>query len=106
MHQWAGGALVRDYDWSDADEDWAAAQTQTSDELVQKFNAVRQEQIQLLDKLESVDWATLKTTPWGEKPLSLVVTKTYQHTFEHGDTLLRMVMWWREIEEMNAREAQ
>jgi len=23
------------------------------------------------------------------------VTKTYQHTFEHGDTLLRMALWWK-----------
>ena len=31
----------------------------------------------------------------------MIVTKTYQHTFEHGDTLLRMGLWWEEFQQMS-----
>lgn len=106
MQQWLGGAIPDGESWDDSDEAWSAAKTRTANELVAAFNRVRQEQIQLLDPLATVDWTSLRTTLWGEKPLSMIVTKTYQHTFEHGDTLLRMGLWWREIEEMNARQAQ
>ena len=66
------------------------------------------QQIDLLDSLASVDWAETRPTVWGDKPLSLVVTKTYQHTFEHGDTLLRMGLWWKDMaeEERQWLEAQ
>jgi hypothetical protein len=36
-------------------------------------------------------------TLWRPRPLSWIVTKTFQHTYEHGDTLLRMVLWWKHI---------
>lgn len=29
--------------------------------------------------------------------MSMIVTKTFQHTYEHGDTLLRMGIWWESI---------
>jgi len=29
--------------------------------------------------------------------LAWVITKTFQHTYEHGDTLLRMGLWWQHI---------
>ena len=29
----------------------------------------------------------------------MIVTKTYQHTFEHGDTLLRMGLWWEQFQQ-------
>jgi hypothetical protein len=49
-----------------------------------------------LNQLASTDWSTPRQTSWRLKPLSMVVTKTFQHTYEHGDTLLRMGLWWEE----------
>lgn len=105
MKQWLGGALPPDNDdlWPDTDEAWRDAQERTFDELVAAFRAVRQEQIAMLDQLETVDWTAPRETLWGNKPLSMVVTKTYQHTFEHGDTLLRMGLWWRDMAEQEAQ---
>ena len=62
--------------------------------LVMNYN---QQQIDLLDQLTGADWQSPRTTLWGEKPLAWIVTKTYQHTCEHGDTLLRMSLWWEHI---------
>lgn len=107
MRQWLGGEMPSgDNIWPDDDATWASAQNRSADALVAAFHAVRQEQIKLLDPLENVDWTAPRQTLWGLKPLSMVVTKTYQHTFEHGDTLLRMSLWWREAEADIARDAQ
>ena len=51
----------------------------------------------LLDKLIDADWNAQRETLWGYKPLSMIVTKTFQHTYEHSDTLLRMGIWWEGI---------
>src|SRR5512144_2964170 len=48
MRQWVGDSIPAGDAWIDNDDMWAAAQTQTADQLVAAFNAVRQEQIQLL----------------------------------------------------------
>jgi hypothetical protein len=59
----------------------------------------------LLDTLSGVDWTTPRATLWGHKPLSMIVTKTFQHTYEHGDTILRMGLWWKEDAEEAAAAA-
>ena len=61
------------------------------------FCDIRRQQIVMLDELAQVDWEAPQATLWGDKPLKMIVTKTYQHTFEHGDTLLRMGLWWEEF---------
>ena len=97
MQQWLGGPDPDVSTWPDDDVTWAGAQHQTADELCAAFQATRRAQIQLLDQLVSVDWMVPRQTIWGMKPLAMVVTKTFQHTYEHGDTLLRMGLWWDDI---------
>lgn len=101
MKQWLGEAPIpEDEDvWPDTDELWAMVANQPAEVYVRAFWEMRNQQLDLLDSLESVDWAETRPTVWGDKPLSLVVTKTYQHTFEHGDTLLRMGLWWKDMAE-------
>lgn len=31
---------------------------------------------------------------WGPVTLRWVVSKTYQHTFEHGSTIMRIALFW------------
>jgi hypothetical protein len=83
--------------WPDDDGAWNAVQDRGLDALADAFRQVRQQQIDLLDQLSGTDWLTPRQTGWGPQPLSMVVTKTFQHTYEHGDTLLRMGLWWAEI---------
>ena len=107
MRQWLGGSMPGENPWPDDDATWLAAESRCSDDdLIAAFHAVRQEQIQLLDKLESIDWTAPHETLWGHKPLAMIVTKTYQHTFEHGDTLLRIGLWWPDDEAELAQKAQ
>ena len=106
MKQWLGAPMPGEDAWSDSDDTWATFQDRPAAALVESFQVVRAEQIKLLDDLIDVDWDAPRETIWGMKPLSMVVTKTYQHTFEHGNTLMRMALWWRDIEAELAEEAQ
>jgi hypothetical protein len=108
MRQWIDQVPApSDSDWPDDDVTWAAAWAAGVADLPAQFQSTREEQMQLLDVVRPADWQTMRTTIWGEKPLSMVVTKTYQHTLEHCDTLLRMALWWDDAErDIAARRAK
>lgn len=93
MRQWMNEPMPPQDAWTDDDAAWSAAQDRKPEELVAAFRTVRAAQIALLDQLATMDWTTPQETLWGPKPLKMIVTKTYQHTLEHSDTLLRMVVW-------------
>lgn len=101
MHEWIKGSISTESDWPDDDDTWAKVQERGAEELLSNFLSVRQQQIDLLDQFATVAWSEPRETLWGRKPLSMVVTKTFQHTYEHGDTLLRMGLWWEEMLEEN-----
>ena len=98
MYLWLDESAAHpEIEWPDDDEAWAQVQDRKLETLLAEFHQIRQEQIDLLERLTTVDWQTPRETLWGPKPLSMVVTKTFQHTYEHGDTLLRMGLWWETI---------
>ena len=98
MQQWLGGEKPDVLAWNDSDAAREVIQNKNNpDELIASFQEIRDEQITLLSGLATIDWSSQQETIWGQQPLSKVVTKTYQHTFEHGDTLLRMALWWDEF---------
>jgi hypothetical protein len=105
MNQWLGGSIPNGDAWLDDDDTWAKVQSRGFEDLPSAFRHVRQQQTELLDKLINADWDTPRETLWGRKPLSMIVTKTFQHTYEHGDTLLRMGLWWEGILEEEARKS-
>jgi hypothetical protein len=96
INEWLDVSLP-DEDWPDDDAAWAAVQDKSPAALSAAFLRVRQQQIDLLDLLVKTDWEANRETLWGQRSLSWIVTKTFQHTYEHGDTLLRMGLWWDHI---------
>ena len=107
MRQWLGASMPHGDIWPDDDETWATVHDRSLETLTAEFRAIRQQQILLLDQLENIDWQAPRETLWGHKPLAMIVTKTFQHTYEHGDTLLRMGLWWETIlAEMAAHSAE
>jgi hypothetical protein len=107
MLEWLGVPLPDDLEWPDDDNAWNLAQEQGLDGLIAEFWRVRQQQLDLLERLTVVDWEAPRETLWGVKPLAMVVTKTFQHTYEHGDTLLRMGLWWDTVlDEVAKKSAQ
>ena len=97
MQQWLGGSMPVEETWADDDTAWANALKVPPSDFGAEFQRIRQEQVVLLDQLGQVDWSVPRVTLWGNKPLSMIVTKTFQHTYEHGDTLLRMGLRWDEL---------
>jgi hypothetical protein len=105
MYKWLNGPLVPESDWHDDDNTWAIVQDRGFDELIAKFRQARKQQIELLDQFTEKDWSSPRETFFGPKPLSWFVSKTFQHTYEHGDTLLRMGLWWEDALEDEARKS-
>jgi hypothetical protein len=105
MRQWLNGSIPGEDAWLDDDATWSTVQDRTSGELTENFRAVHHAHMLLVDQLADIDWAALHETIWGSKSLAWVVTKTYQHRLEHGDTLLRMSLRWRDAEENIAQKA-
>ncbi|MFK7802735.1 MAG: DinB family protein [Anaerolineae bacterium] len=103
MKQSLGGPMPNGEAWVAVDNAWDDVQNRGFDLLTSEFRDVRQQQIDLLDKLIDTDWDAPQGTVWGHKPLSMVVTKTFQHTYEHSDTLLKMGLWWEAAQEQVKR---
>ncbi len=73
-----------DESWPDDDEAWAKVQDRGFDALIANFRRVRQQQIELLNQLTDADWDMPRETLWGQKPLSMVVTKPKKNGREGG----------------------
>ena len=94
MRIWLG-ATPPDGHALDEDADWAADQsTLQVDMLLRSLVAGRDEQRAILTGLDAAAWATARTTGWDDVPLRWVVSKTYQHTAEHTNDVLRIALFW------------
>lgn len=62
--------------------------------LIARFRSIRQEQIRVLDAIPAGEWDQEKVqTGLGRVSADFVVSKTIQHSLEHGDTLLRNALY-------------
>ncbi len=64
------------------------------DSILEDFRAVRGEQILLLQQYKEESWEETRSTVWGDVTLTWVVSKTYQHTNEHINDVLRIALFW------------
>ena len=55
---------------------------------------MRKDQILILDQINDNDLVIKKSTAWGEKSLEFVVMKTLQHSLEHGNIIMRHLLFW------------
>lgn len=106
MRIWSGDEQIFEGEWMDDDDGWRKNSNLADRELIDRFWHVRRQELALIKKLRADDWNEYRDTGWGRKPLSWVVTKTYQHILEHGDTLFRMGLWWEPILEQIAQAQQ
>ncbi|MGE5264995.1 MAG: DinB family protein [Acidobacteriota bacterium] len=91
MHQWLGKPRISEDDL-DADKEWSSGHTIES--LVRTFQVVRNEQIALLTQFDEPVWHETRETGWGTVTLLWVVSKTFQHTAEHTNNVMRMALFW------------
>ena len=61
--------------------------------LLKRFQSVREKQIALLSKMSDKLWKEKKmNTYWGEASAEFTVSKTIQHTLEHGNKITRIAI--------------
>lgn len=93
MKQWLGEARPSTENL-DEDVAWGDRQTDTIENLLAEFKRVRAEQIKILDKFNNGVWSTTRETIWENVTLLWVVSKTYQHTAEHTNDVMRNGLFW------------
>jgi DinB superfamily len=95
MRYWLGETLpeLAGY-YENEDAAWKDDQGYDLEQMLTQFQAVRNEQIQLLPQFSDAAWDEIRETVWGFVPLRWVVTKTLQHTYEHIHDVLRMMLFW------------
>jgi len=92
MRQWLGEpcpsleGLDEDLAWGEGKDDFEG--------LLAEFEKVRTEQIALLPKFDDPTWNAAIETIWGPVTLAWVVSKTYQHTAEHTNDVMRIALFW------------
>jgi DinB superfamily len=97
MRQWRDGPrpVVGTPEEDDAREEgeWNEGKGHALEGMVQEFRQVRAEQLALLMQLPLSSWYEKREAIWKTVSLQWVLTKTYQHTLEHTDEILRAYLW-------------
>ncbi|GCE06224.1 DinB family protein [Dictyobacter aurantiacus] len=76
------------------DEEKAWLQQPDIQAALNHFQAQRTIQIALLQEIDPGIWEDRRATVWGEVTLRWVVTKTYQHSVEHINDVLKPALYW------------
>ncbi len=94
MKVWLGEPLVLTGSIPHEEGEWVNERDTGLEAFIAELQLIREKQLALLKHFSYSDWSRTAPTFWGERPLTMVLTKTYQHTLEHTDALLRMGLWW------------
>jgi len=63
--------------------------------LLKRFHSVRNKQIEVVNSIRDEHWTEERVrTAFGKVSAVFTVTKTIQHTLEHGNTILRNALYW------------
>jgi hypothetical protein len=100
LSQWVGGPSPLAGLTGSAEEDAAREETRWNNgeghdvqAMLADFNTLRAEQFALIQHFPEQAWSEKRNAIWGPVTLQWVVTKTYQHTLEHTDEILRAYLW-------------
>jgi len=104
MRQWIGEPYPTTDDL-DEDKVWETRQSESVENLLIEFRKVRAEQIALLEIFDEAIWNTIREAVWGPVTLLWVVSKTYQHTAEHTNDIMRIGLFWEFFEIDEKEEA-
>ncbi len=99
MLQWLGGTKpivgTQEEDNAQDERDWSGGEGHNIQILIAGFKVIRSQQLALFPQFNEQIWLEEREAIWGNVSLKWVLTKTYQHTLEHTDEVLRAYLWWR-----------
>jgi hypothetical protein len=97
MRQWFGEpappATSQEEDAATEEQDWNGGTGHTIAAMTSTLQAVRADEVALVVQAPDDLWLQERAALWGTKSLQWVVTKTFQHTLEHTDEILRQYLW-------------
>jgi hypothetical protein len=103
MKMWTGGELAK-FDGIPSEEENYKEELGIHD-LIAQFKQIRKNQIKFLESCTDDLFKQIKMTEWGEKSLEWIVMKTIQHSYEHGNKMLRHVLFSQDQRETSIRIA-
>ncbi|HLY32108.1 MAG TPA: hypothetical protein VKQ36_13850 [Ktedonobacterales bacterium] len=77
------------------EQEWAGGQSHPVVTMLDDLRAICARQLDVIAQLALSSWQEERPALWGSVTLEWVVTKTFQHTLEHTDELLRIALWGR-----------
>ena len=99
LQQWLGGPLptvgTQEEDNAEDEHDWDDGNGHDIGTLLADFKAIRLQQLALFPRFTEQSLNEKHDAIWGNVSLKWVMIKTYQHTLEHTDEVLRAYLWWR-----------
>ena len=99
MQQWLSGPRpivgTQEEDNAQDERDWNGGESHNIQILIADFEAIRSQQLALFPQFNEQSWREEREAIWGKVSLRWILTKTYQHTLEHTDEVLRAYLWWR-----------
>lgn len=89
--------------WNNEESDWS---NHSYDKALEMFRQGRDEQITMLAEFSETAWSETRETEivWGEVTLQWAVSKTFQHTMEHGNSLMKMALFWDWVVKMEQEQ--
>ena len=79
-------------------EDWFQREAETlsresSERILERLKIARQRQVETLRSFPEEAFNAAVPTLWGLRSPAWVLSKTFQHTWEHGNTILQIVLF-------------
>ncbi len=95
INHWIGGPIPS-FPKSSQEEEREWDECERNLKLINRFLNNRKKQIETINNIDVRDWDKNKLVYYGHGKVSAhwMVAKTIQHTFSHGDMLLRKALYW------------
>jgi uncharacterized damage-inducible protein DinB len=93
MLHWLGEPLPS-FEERDEQIAWQQESSKGIEQLLSEFQQVRADEIALLPHFNEQLWKQERSCLWGNETMQWIVTKTYQHTMDHANTILQMALFW------------
>ncbi len=97
MRQWRGAPCpvvgTPEEDAAREEAEWNDGKGHVLEDMMKEFRQGRGEQLALLMQLPAASWHETREAIWKPVSLQWVLTKTYQHTLENTDEILRAYLW-------------
>jgi hypothetical protein len=103
LRLWFGASYPDFTDYNEA-ASWANAPRE--DEVLMGIERLRAEQLALVTEADGELWNEVRYTPWGQRTLYWVASKTLQHALEHTNNILRIALLWEHYEARSRRKAE